>query len=86
MSKFFGAPRMPAITGQLQRSAGVMAVLAAVLTVFRCIAVARRMLALMIFSHVRVSFRLAVALKRLSGWQARITSPPLADVRLPVHN
>jgi hypothetical protein len=42
---------MPAITGQLQRSGSVVAVLAAVLSVFWCIAVTCRMLALMIFSH-----------------------------------
>lgn len=51
MGKFFGAPRVPAITGQLQRSAGVVAVLAAVLNVFWCVAVTCRMLAFMFFSH-----------------------------------
>ncbi len=51
VGKFLRAPRVPAIAGQLQRSSGVVAVLAAVLTVLWCVAVTCRMFALMFFSH-----------------------------------
>lgn len=75
MCEFFGTPGMPTITGQLQRSGGVAAILAAVLAVFRRTAVARGMFALPIFGHLHLLDR-GVALKRPSG---RPGAPPIAD-------
>jgi hypothetical protein len=52
MCKFFGTTGMTAVASQFHRTTSVTAVLATVFAVFRSSAVARRMSALLIVSHM----------------------------------
>ena len=51
MSQLLSAARMPAITGQLQRSSRIVAVLTAVLRILSYIAITRGVLALVLICH-----------------------------------